>query len=186
MRRGRDHKKFRHVRQYREFLPTVKKTTDRKGKEVNPSAFSLLIWLRDAGLHTKIISAPDAKRKKTLLSHADYLLLDALIKRANPNEEYTSFPSIALLMEDTGLSIGQIDASKKRLHELNLIDWKRRFDKSNMWYVNAGLLEKHADDRQAERARLKAERKARREELLDEDDEEVIEDDGVDPLAEVA
>jgi len=133
---------------YRRFLPAKKITLGNREEPCLPPHYIVQQYLRDAKLHSDVIDHSPGKRRKRVLSHADYILLMTIIMRLKPSEKgYSCFPSIRRLAAETGLSLAQIDASKKHLREEFLLDWKRRYNGSNIWYVNVELLQELAKRR---------------------------------------
>ncbi|MBV8438513.1 MAG: hypothetical protein JOY95_13475 [Silvibacterium sp.] len=150
-------------RKYKQWLQPQKTFSGSLDKARLPPHYMVMQYLRDAKLHSDVIGHTPKKRRQTRITHADYILLMTLIMRINPDKSYSAFPSIRTLTAETGLSLAQIDGSKKRLRDLNLLDWRRGY-KSNIYYVNVQLLQEMSEKRNE---REKRERRESEEEDYD-------------------
>lgn len=86
-------------------------------------------------------------RDSQLVKGAQRSLLIALALRCDPDKNYLAWPSYGLLADDTMLDAATLKRAAKRLEELKLISRRVRANKSNRFYVNAGLIAATAQER---------------------------------------
>ena len=91
---------------------------------------------------------------------ADRALLYSLILRSNVNKQYSCFPSYSQSAEDTGLHLVTCKKAARKLERLNLISRKGRGSRSNIFFINVGLLEQLAGAAREKKSAERAVRKA--------------------------
>lgn len=107
-----------------------------------------MLWARDAQ------STKGAERE----------VLYALILRCSSQKKYSCFPSYQQLAEDTGLNIKTVKRAAKKLEDAGIIKRLVRRNRSNIFQVQVGVLQKQAFERLAAK---KAEKEALVKELDD-------------------
>ncbi len=86
---------------------------------------------------------------------AQRTLLMALVLRCNPNKGYICWPSYRLLADDTQLDAITLRRAAKALEDKGLIRRKQRATRSNIFIVNAELLEQHSAEARLAREKEK-------------------------------
>ena len=97
--------------------------------EKSLSQFALLLLVRDSHI----------------VRNAERQLLDALIMRSNPKKRYICWPSYHQLSEDTNLSPKTLRRAAVELVKRDFVMRKVRANRSNVWFINAALIQKHGE-----------------------------------------
>ncbi len=132
-----------------------------------------IIWNHDI---LKLIR--DARSTK----HSDRIVLSALAIRVNPRKRHSCWPGQPLLVIDTQLDLKTVRAALDRLEANGLIARKKRFDDTDVYWINVALLQRQAAANKAMKDELPEcpfdEPTMEQEQQLDADEAKVIFDEG--------